>query len=283
MYSLDRYRGETVVVATMHAKEQVVGPVLLDELGLNTVVCPSLDTDSLGTFSGEVERLLSPLEAVRKKCHMALEITGYNCAIANEGSFGPHPSSPFLTADEEIILFVDRQYDIEVVVKEISTNTNFYGSQINDIKEVESFIQNVGFPEHAVIVKNTKDNFTEVVKGIVNKATLLDTVDKFFAKYGSLYLETDMRAHLNPMRRSVIKSATQKLVAAIKSVCPECACPGFSVIKALPGLPCDICGLPTQSTMSYLYGCKKCDHRKVVDYPHGKQTEDAMYCDYCNP
>ncbi|MBM3504468.1 MAG: hypothetical protein FJX65_11400 [Alphaproteobacteria bacterium] len=64
---MQRYRQRRAVLATMHGKERVFARPLRVALGLELVVPEGLDTDRLGTFSGEVERVGSPWEvAIRK-------------------------------------------------------------------------------------------------------------------------------------------------------------------------------------------------------------------------
>jgi hypothetical protein len=41
----------------------------------------------LGTFSGEIERELTPLETLQKKIRMGMEELGLPLGIASEGSF----------------------------------------------------------------------------------------------------------------------------------------------------------------------------------------------------
>jgi hypothetical protein len=57
----DRYvpslAGASAVVATMHGKERVIGPVLAHTFGLSVVVPDGLDTDRFGTFTREVARV----------------------------------------------------------------------------------------------------------------------------------------------------------------------------------------------------------------------------------
>jgi hypothetical protein len=54
------------------------------------------------------------------------------------------------------------------------------------------------------------------------------------------------------------RKATQNLIEKIKHLCPNCSTPGFDIVTAQAGLPCENCSLPTRSTLSYLYQCKKC-------------------------
>ena len=56
MDSLRIFNGRPIAIATKHGKEAVIAPRLLEALGLKCVNSDQLDTDSLGTFSGEVER-----------------------------------------------------------------------------------------------------------------------------------------------------------------------------------------------------------------------------------
>ena len=97
------FKGRNIVLATKHGKENVMAPLLEKELGLNCFLATDLDTDLLGTFSGEVERKKNSLETARDKCLLAMELTNAELAISNEGSFGAHPQLFFLPADEEII------------------------------------------------------------------------------------------------------------------------------------------------------------------------------------
>ena len=55
------------LIATSHKKEEAIGPVLRDRFQANIVVPEGFDTDSFGTFSGEIERADSPLDAARRK------------------------------------------------------------------------------------------------------------------------------------------------------------------------------------------------------------------------
>ena len=93
------FENRSLAVATMHGKEKVIGPVLEDALGVKIVLPSQFNSDQFGTFSGEVERTLSPLEAARKKCLLAAELTGASLVVASEGSFGPHPAIYFVPAD----------------------------------------------------------------------------------------------------------------------------------------------------------------------------------------
>ena len=277
------FRGRNLLIATKHEKEKVIAPILEKELGVKCFVVTNLDTDEFGTFTGEIDRKDDPITTARKKCLLAMELTNCDLAIASEGSFGPHPSIYFIPADDEFLLLINKKNDLEIIVRELSTETNFNGSEIKTEKELIDFIQQVKFPAHGLIIKKAKYDFTNIIKGITNHKLLKRTFKDFISKYGKAFIETDMRAMYNPMRMEVIKKATLKLTGKINTLCPNCNTPGFGITDSNEGLPCELCNFATRSALSYIYTCQKCTYKKEEEFPNGKQTEDPMYCDFCNP
>jgi hypothetical protein len=277
------FQERKLIIATKHKKESVIAPILEKELGVSCFVDETFDTDELGTFTGEVERELDPISTAREKCLRAMKLSNCDLGVASEGSFGPHPSMFFVNADDEILIFIDSKNNIEVIVRELSTSTNFNGKQIQTQKELLEFAKQTDFPKHGLILRKSKDENTDIHKGLIDLENLNSTFEHLLSKYNSVYAETDMRAMYNPTRMSVIKKATQKIVEKIKSTCPQCQMPGFGITDAKRGLECSLCGSPTNSTLSYVYVCQHCKFTKEVMYPNKKTTEDPTYCDYCNP
>lgn len=283
MASVDLFSGRRMVVATKHGKEQVIAPLVSEGLGLTCFLTDLLDTDLLGTFAGEVERLQSPLDTARKKCHLAMEITSADLAIASEGSFGPHPNFPFISAHEEILVLVDKKNAREFVVSKLETKTNYNQILIHSMDEIDEFLVRAQFPSHAIIIKKTADDSTECVKGIRDKQVLLQTIQSFIHRFGQCSIETDMRAMHNPTRMEVISNLTLDLIQLIQRACPSCQAPGFRISDVERGLPCGYCGQATRSVKSEIYGCQCCQFTEYRAPSHGLKMEDPMYCDFCNP
>lgn len=277
------FSGRKLVIATKHQKEKVIAPIFSSALNVECVSASNIDTDTLGTFTGEIERDNDVLSAARKKCLMALEISNCDMAIASEGSFGPHPFLGFFNADDEILLFMDRKHNLEIIVRELSVITNFKGKEITTENQLVEFAQTANFPEHGLIIRKKQDDFSHIVKGITDHNELSTIFNEFKSRYGSAFVETDMRAMFNPTRMEVIKSAAQKLAEKILSYCPECNTPGFGVVNAVPGLPCSNCDFPTRSILSHYCQCQKCNYSETRKYPNGKQNEEPIFCDRCNP
>lgn len=277
------FRDRSLLIATKHGKEQVIGPLLEAAFSLRCHTPSDYDTDLLGTFTGEVERENDPLSTVREKAKRAAEEYKADLVLASEGSFGPHPSLFFVQADEEWLLLYDARHHHEIIVREISTHTNFNGQPITSESELETFATKVGFPDHRLIIRNAAGSLAYIQKGIGDWVALTNACKDCLQKHGTAYVETDMRAMYNPTRMEVIRSATEKLIEKMQSCCPACQIPGYGIVEALPGLPCSWCGSPTRSTRAYVYGCASCGHRNESPFPHGKTAEDPMYCDHCNP
>ena len=277
------FSNRSLIIATKHEKEKVIAPLLEKELGVFCFVNENFDTDTLGTFTGEIGRELDPIATARKKCLMAMELNNCDLGVASEGSFGPHPSLFFVSADDEFLIFIDKKNNFEFIVRELSTVTNFNGKEIKTKEELLEFAHSINFPSHGLILRKAKGDTNEIIKGITEVNHLNESFHKLFDKYNSVYAETDMRALYNPSRMKVIGSATEKLIAKINSLCPQCSNPGFGITDAKRGLECGLCGSPTNSTLCYIYVCQHCQYVKEEMYPHKKTTEDPMYCDYCNP
>ncbi|MGB0932941.1 MAG: DUF6671 family protein [Lishizhenia sp.] len=277
------FQGRTIVIATQHKKESVIAPILETELGLKCILPEDFDTDHLGTFSGEVERVNSPLETVREKCLNAMKQANCDLGIASEGSFGAHPVYGFVASDDELVILIDQKNDLEIVARNLTTETNFSSALLHSETELFEFAENVNFPSHAIILRNAQNGVEKIIKGIQHLQNLKTAFFEIYTEFNQVFAETDMRALYNPTRMNAIKIATQNLIKKIDVECPSCKTPGFDVSDVNKGLPCSDCGFPTRSTLSVDYLCKKCGFQKNELYPNKKEKEDPTYCDICNP
>ncbi len=277
------FENRNLLIVGKHKKETVIAPIFEKLLEVKCFTNTNFDTDEFGTFSGEIERESDPLSTVRNKCLAAMEFSKCNLAIASEGSFGPHPSIFFAKANEEFLIIIDKKNKLEIVVKELSTETNFNTSEIGNERELLDFATEVGFPSHGLILKNSKHNFSKIYKGIIDAKDLIKFYNELKLLSKTVWIETDMRANYNPTRMKTIQKATLKLIEKINSLCPKCKTPGFGICKSIRGLPCDLCGFATNSLLMNVAICQKCHLEQEYKFPHGKEKENPMYCDFCNP
>jgi hypothetical protein len=277
------FNGRKLIIATKHKKESVIAPILEKSLGVRCFTDETFDSDTLGTFTGEIDRKLDPIATVRQKCLLAMKLNNCDLGVASEGSFGSHPTLFFASADDEFLIFIDKKNNLEIIARELSMDTNFNGSEIENEKDLLEFAESVKFPSHGLILRKSKTDHSDIIKGITKLQDLKKAFHLLYKNFNGVYVETDMRAMYNPSRMTVIENATKKLVAKLNSCCPQCNIPGFGITDAKKGLECSLCGSATNSTLSYIYICQHCQHTKEAMYPHKKTTEDPMYCDYCNP
>lgn len=275
--------GRELVIAGIHGKELVIAPLLEKEFNTKCFVNKKFNTDAMGTFTGDIPRDLSPIDTLRQKCLKVMEWSGCTLGVANEGTFGTHPQIGLIPADTELVMLIDTENDLEITARFVSTHTNLSSLETDDFDELKNFALNVGFPSHGLIIRPSEENYSFMKKGIRDWFTLLAEFHRIEMQYGKVYVETDMRAMMNPTRMEVIESATNELIKKMKSLCPECKMPGYSVCDHKPGLQCADCGFPTRSPLSHIYLCNCCGHTEEKLYPHNKTGEDPMYCDHCNP
>lgn len=280
---IELFKHRTLAIATMHGKEQVIRPLMEKSLQVNCMLIPQINTDALGTFSGEVEREGNPIDTLRLKCELGFKLTGADLVIANEGSFGQHPHLFFAKANQELVMIKDKRNHLEIVASHLTTETNFDGREVTDKQQVLEFAEKALFPSHGLILKAQQHAKTCIKKGITAYEDLLTLTTKHLETEGKIWLETDMRALYNPTRMLVIEEAIRQLVQKLKSECPVCHYPGFWISEIKDGLPCMQCGFATRSTYAHIYRCEHCLHEKELYFPHFRRYEDPMYCDFCNP
>ncbi|MTJ79564.1 MAG: hypothetical protein F8N37_00885 [Telmatospirillum sp.] len=279
--------GVTAVLASMHAKERAIAPVL--EAGLGLVITPAvgLNTDQFGTFSRDIARTGSPSEAARAKIAAGFDVRpDARIGIASEGCFGPHPQIPFLAQDTELVLLCDRDSGLELAGYHATLETNFGHTLARTVEDAMAFAERSGFPGHGVIVMGSRDGHPDpaaaLAKDIRDGTALAEAVRSAIRRFGAAWVETDMRAHRNPTRMTAIGRAARDLVRRFHSRCPDCGRPGFDVTELLAGLPCACCGEPTAVAAIAVLVCPACGCRRERSVSSDR-TADPARCGLCNP
>lgn len=283
--NLSTYKNQAVVLTTKHGKQECIEPTFRKLLEAEIRVC-SVDTDQLGTFSGDIERKDSAVECVKKKCCWGIEVTSIPYGVATEGSFGPHPSIPFIPGHHEIMGFYDKQKDFFLLESLFSMDTNYQQITTNSENELVKFSQKVFFPEHGIIVRpNSEITSALLFKGIKDTSTLMEKFEYCcqISADGLAHIETDMRAHQNPKRQQIIRQLAQKLAQRLLSLCPECKTPGYGIIDSEKGLPCLACYFATDLAKKEIWGCVKCKYRAYRARKDGLQFAPQKDCSFCNP
>lgn len=277
------YAGATIALATMHGKAEALAPAFA-MLGASLLVPHNIDTDALGTFSGEIPREQPPLETAIAKARLAMAATGLPLGLATEGSFGPDPVIGFVSIHRELAVLVDDVHGQVVCEWRNSHETNFASRVVGHASELDApRLVRWRFPSHALIVR--AEPHGPVFKSLRDRGALDDAIATCIATSASRQarVETDMRAHLNPTRMNQIAALGERLVERLRCLCPRCQAPGFGRIEVVAGLPCGWCGRPTEAALAEIHGCAACPERIRLPRGDGLRQSDPAHCATCNP
>ncbi len=277
------YVGARFALLTMHGKEDAVAPPLREAFaGSSLAVVEGFDTDTLGTFTRDVARAGSQIEAARRKARLACELGGVELGLGSEGAFVPGPFG-FGVVDLEIVLLVDRARNFEIVGY-AQEHAQALHTTLSDAGALAEFAARADFPRHGLVVRPDDEDDPRIRKGADTAEALEAAFEAALAesRTGRVFVEHDLRAHRNPTRMKVIGDAMRDLVARAASLCPGCALPGFGRVAIVPGRPCRDCLSPTQVPLADEHGCVSCAHR-VREPRGGPPWADPARCDLCNP
>lgn len=280
---MSAYAGQKIALLTQHGKERFIAPVLEPGLGCRVEHITGFDTDQLGTFTRDIARPGTQLEAARRKARMGMELSGLRFGLASEGSFGPDPFTGMFPWNVELLVFIDDALGIEVTGMAQGAGRSGH-IQARDWHAVESFATSEGFPQHQLVLRPGKQNDARIHKGIADWAHLRSCFDTCRAQSpnGTVFIETDLRAFANLSRMQHIVRAADDLLQRLQSFCPVCETPGYWVTERQPGLPCSACGQPTSSYHNEVWTCLRGQHR-MVQTRTDCVAADPKHCAYCNP
>jgi hypothetical protein len=274
------FRGARIALLTQHGKERVLAPVLHEALGARLEVVSGFDTDTLGTFTRDVPRPGSQLDAARRKAELAIELSGASAGLGSEGSLCAGPFG-FGGWSVELVVLVDRALGIEVAGFSQGPCTHVHGCP-GTHEELRALAERAGFPGHGLVVR-VGESGPIVRKALRSWDALSSAFDEAAARGGdTAFVESDLRAHQHPTRMALIGEAGRDLAARLATPCPACAAPGFGVAEAVPGLPCAQCGMPTDLALADDWACGRCGARERRPRP-GPASAEPRHCNWCNP
>lgn len=281
------YQGAGILVPNKHSKSRALASSFLKHLGAS-VQDYFIDTDTLGTFSGEVERMGSALECARRKCELGFEAAGakFEYFLASEGSFGPHPQIPFMAWDQEILYFIDRKRGFHLHMIYGTEKTNYEIRELETLNELNRFSKSIQFPTHALIIRPKNPKTKQLVfKGIDTQqqleAAFIQSLEESLDS--KVLASSDMRANFNPTRMTAISELANLLAQRLNVECPGCNTPGWGTIGFEKGLVCEYCRQPTQMIIQEIHGCALCSHIEKLYRTDGLKVAPQTYCGWCNP
>lgn len=278
------YAGQTIGLATIHDKERAIAAPFMRVLGARVMAAPNVDTDTLGTFSGEIARPASPVEVTDMKARMTFETMDVDCSLASEGSYGPIFKVPLKPGGMEILTFIDRKRGVRITQTLTTHRTNWrmLFFKPGEDERVARELKALGFPEYGVFAMQNDDWLT-VVKDLATVEDVTAAVNRLarLSADGQAMVIPDMRAHRNPLRMKVIRATAWRMARRLVDLCPKCQAPGFGYMDSRRGLPCESCGDPTHWIHFEIDGCSGCGHSIVRPRTDGRRTASKLSCQGC--
>jgi hypothetical protein len=217
--------GTPILIATMHGKEAVLGPLLAD-LGFKVLLPLGYDTDALGTFSGDVRRPGTAFEAALEKARRACKATGVMRAVSSEGSYRPCQTLFPGASSAELLAFVDLENDLSCVEYLTDLPTRFVKGRVSpDLQapETQALLSAMDWPTVKAMVVPFDPGFgvlpTQVFKGLGDAESLAQAMQMCAAHSsdGLVHLETDLRAHMNPTRMASVAKVGERLAERLRT------------------------------------------------------------------
>jgi hypothetical protein len=281
------YRGRRIALATLHGKAAAIGPAVRRHLGADLVVPPGLDTDAFGTFAGDVPRTGTMGETALAKARAGMAASGERLGLASEGTYGPHPTVPLLTSGLELMVFVDDDRDLVVFESLVDPAPRFDRALVGPDDDLGPLLARADLPRHALVVAPHAPAAAGegIARGLRDPDAVPAAVRAAAAAGadGLAAVTTDLRAHMNPTRMATLARLADALCRRLATPCPACGAPGFGRLRAEPGLPCGLCGMPTGESVGMLSGCAACGHRALRPRADGRKEADPGSCPACNP
>jgi hypothetical protein len=215
--------GALVALPTRHGKEQAIAPAFRTHLDAIVRVA-DVDTDALGTFTGDVARPLGQAETAIEKARRGMTASGLSFAIASEGSYRPEGAMFTGCRNIEMLTLVGRHLAMPVTEISVDVESNFSHINIGAAGYRSAafwdFLAGAGFPEHAlVVVPHGPIGRPPVTRGIRSLDDLGVAVEAAMSAsgVGLAHVETDMRAHMNPTRMRAITLLAERLALILAS------------------------------------------------------------------
>ena len=175
---------------------------------------------------------------------------------------------------------LERQSGKVVIGCHLTADTNFMQTEARSWGEVQTFADAIGFPSHSLVMMKSKDG-PVLAKGLSSHDEVKSICQPRFEVGGTVWLEADMRAHLNPTRLAAVAAATADLVRRLQARCPVCQYPDW-IPRIRDGRPCAWCRRPTLEGWIEEHSCEFCGHRIEQCIEPGRKG-DPGHCTYCNP
>ena len=279
------FRDTKVFFATQHRKSIAAREPFLRILNAEVEEL-LIESDRLGTFSGDIERPGSMLDALRGKVRLARESSRERFILVSEGSFSTAGGFGIIAQGIEMLLLDDCATGVQVVEQHVSWNTNYLSTELSNLEELDRFLLQISFGAHGLVLypSGLKPG-TSLFKGILDTSEAREAFMQCInaSPLNRVMAMSDMRAHCNPTRMKEISACCELLARRLATTCPYCGSGGFGITGTVIGLPCEACGHPTARVRLEKHTCVSCYAGIEQPRSDGIVVADSSECEMCNP
>ncbi len=265
-------------VVSHHGKGRLIGPVAAEHGWRWEEI--DADTDSLGTFSGEVARTGSALATARRKATLGADRSA-GWLLASEGTVSRTLWG--LPVDHEVVVAVAPSRNVIVVGRSLSHDLRLreceFTADLGERSLHDAAADLLAEGHHAMV--RGADGGHPPLTGLASIEEVVVAARRALAQSGVARLATDLRAHLCPSRQPAITAAARDLFSRLAQSCPACHRPGFGPETPLRGRACRRCGSLTDEPLGERWECPWCRHH--LDRLEDTGTVDPSRCTACNP
>lgn len=277
--------GARAAVATKHHKTATIARALGGPEGLHLQTA-AVDTDTLGTFTGETPRSGTPRHAATVKARWACQDSGLDLGVGSEGSFFPHPDVGFITMHVEHVALTKAPTGLTIIGTAMGGAPWAVRRTITADDDLHAFRDLLASGAQRLIVRPAtgSTDCAGISKGVATIEHLHDAARTALGhdETGRAVVESDLRAHHCAPRHHLIHAAARDLALRLATRCPACASFGFGRDESRPGAPCAWCATPTATLRHHVYSCPACHHTDIQTIP-GSDRADPGTCPECNP
>lgn len=286
-------RDAPAAVATKHHKTATIARALGGPAGLRLQTA-EVDTDLLGTFTGETPRTGTPRDTAVAKARWACQESRLDLGIGSEGSFFPHPDVGLITIQVEHVALVQPSTGLNVIGTAVAGAPWALRCTVAPDHQLGEFDTVLTEGAQRLIVRpdvardigspDVTTGFDGITKGIDSIDDLRSAIHEAanHSDTGRAIVESDLRAHQCPPRHDLILAAAKDLGFRLATRCPACCTPGFGHQESRTGAPCAWCAGPTATLLHAVSSCPTCGFTQVETLP-GSDHADPGTCPECNP
>ncbi|KPQ27291.1 MAG: hypothetical protein HLUCCX14_15410 [Marinobacter excellens HL-55] len=270
------WNGRAAILLTQHQKLPAVSPALAS-LGIHVTGSQVIDTDTLGTFTRDIDRVASQRETALKKATIAANQKTGCLGLGSEGAFG----GGFFCINLEIVCLFDPKHQL-VLYGEYSAPFGLEQSLIGSKQELLEILDRCPVGQ-GLVMRPERNDHPEMHKGLSDREHIIETYERMKRQSasGQIFVEYDLRAHQSVNRMANIRKAAENLGEKMQSFCPGCQSAGFWMTAIEPGLRCRDCDAPTDRPKAAVWSCPACNYQEAR--PVKSETTGPEFCPYCNP